>query len=257
MCHYYFEHINMADNKEKTQFFIWGMLTGLIIAGSFFIFKLDDYFEKLKLYKNITKTFYLNTKKDKGGDEKYVSEIEEDQSGTSDKHKKETENSEKRKSEINKNKTDTEYDAQKAAYPEDSLPEANLDDDEIEAIVIQKDELIASVTVQITDLNPLSSTEKNSDSVIQKVSGIRDDRTVTKKNIDVELWKSPLHYKGYKMSRNKLVLYGFASLEGIKIFKLDDVTYIKLASAIYKLDQTYDYKAYQHVDDPSIINKLK
>jgi len=137
------------------------------------------------------------------------------------------------------------------------LPEANLDDEEMEAIVIQKDELIASTTLQITDLNPLSSNEKASDSVIQKVSGIRDDRTVTKKILEVELWKSPLHYKGYKMSRNKLVLYGFTSLEGIKIFKLDDNTYIKLTSAIYKLDQTYDYKPYQLVDDPSIINKLK
>jgi hypothetical protein len=242
----------MADNKEKTQFFIWGMLTGLIIAGSFFILKLDDYFEKLKLYKNITKTFYLNSKKDKDGDEKYVSKTEEDRSSSYDKYK-----NEEKKSETDKNKRDTEGDVQNSAYSEDSLPDANLNDDEMEAIVIQKDELVASTTLQITDLNPLSSAEKTSDSVIQKVSGIRDDRTVTKKILDVELWKSPLHYKGYKMSRNKLVLYGFASLEGIKIFKLDDNTYIKLTSAIYKLDQTYDYKSYQLVDDQSIINKLK
>jgi len=84
----------MADNKEKTQFFIWGMLTGLIIAGSFFIFKLDDYFEKLKLYKNITKTFYLNTKKDKDGDGKYVSEIEKDLTSSSDNYKNEEKKSE-------------------------------------------------------------------------------------------------------------------------------------------------------------------
>ena len=58
----------MADNKEKIQFFVGGILVGLIIAGSFFIFKLDDYFEKLKLYQNITKTFYLTTKKDKIAD---------------------------------------------------------------------------------------------------------------------------------------------------------------------------------------------
>jgi hypothetical protein len=247
----------MAVNKEKIQFFIWGTLTGLIIAGSFFIFKLDDYFEKMKLYKNITKTFYLRPDKDKPIYELNDPKTEKDSNSDTEQLKHDTDKKEKKKPEADKSALNSEDNTSSSALMEDSLSATNFSDDDIEAIVIQKDELIESTTVQIIDLSPMTDAEKTSDSVLQKISGIRDDRTVTKKNIALELWKSPLNYKGYKMSKNKLVLYGFASIEGIKIFKLDDVTYMKLVSSVYKLDQTYDYKSYQHVDDSPIINKLK
>ena len=84
----------MSDFKEKTQTFVLGMLVGLVIAGSFFIFKLDAYIEKLKLYKNITKTFYLdNTKNKKRDIEKTSEETEEKlQTNESKKEKKREKN---------------------------------------------------------------------------------------------------------------------------------------------------------------------
>jgi len=251
----------MADNKEKIQFFVGGVLVGLIIAGCFFIFKLDDYFEKLKLYQNITKTFYLTTKKDKIVGElegMRIIEEEEEDSVTKLKEKEEEEKKEIQRSAGSKNELEPHEDtARSVTLLSDSLPDLRLEDEDMEDIVIQKDKMTASSVLQITDLSPLSASEKTSDSLLQKMSGIKDDRSVSKKNIAVELWTSPLHYKGYKMSKNKLILYGFPSLDGIKLFKLDDVIYIKAASNVYRLEQTYDYKAYQHVDNPSIVNKLK
>nr|MDQ3047835.1 hypothetical protein [Bacteroidota bacterium] len=43
--------------KEKSQGFILGLLVGLLIAGGFFILKLDDYFKELNFYKKVSETF--------------------------------------------------------------------------------------------------------------------------------------------------------------------------------------------------------
>ena len=59
------------------------------------------------------------------------------------------------------------------------------------------------------------------------------------------------------MSKYKLVLYGLASAEGLKLFKLDDVIYLKSSSFIYRLDAVGDFKPYERITDESIINKLK
>jgi hypothetical protein len=47
----------MSSFKEKLQVFMLGLMAGLIIAGGFFILKLDDYFKELNFYKNVVKTF--------------------------------------------------------------------------------------------------------------------------------------------------------------------------------------------------------
>jgi hypothetical protein len=75
--------------------------------------------------------------------------------------------------------------------------------------------------------------------------------------LNIEFWSSPLNYKGYKMSKYKLVLYGIASAEGLKLFKLDDDIYMKSASFVYHLDAFSDFKAYERITDESIIFKLK
>jgi len=53
----------MSSFKEKSYGFIIGILVGLIVAGGFFIFKLDDYFKELSFYKSVSNTFSSDTKK--------------------------------------------------------------------------------------------------------------------------------------------------------------------------------------------------
>src|SRR5262245_56042450 len=45
----------MGSFKEKSQGFVIGVMVGLIVAGSFFIFKLDDYVKELKFYQTFSK----------------------------------------------------------------------------------------------------------------------------------------------------------------------------------------------------------
>ncbi|MBA3972044.1 MAG: hypothetical protein H0X46_07850 [Bacteroidetes bacterium] len=59
------------------------------------------------------------------------------------------------------------------------------------------------------------------------------------------------------MNKYKLVVYGIPSPEGLKLFKLEDVIYIKLASFVYRLDASVDFKPYERITDEVVLNKLK
>ena len=124
-------------------------------------------------------------------------------------------------------------------------------------VVVRKDELLSTKTVEVINLNPTVSRANAKDSLLQKVSGIRDDRNNTKQYFNIEFWQSPLNYKGYKMSKYKIVLYGIALNDGMKVFKLDDVIYLKNLTNVFKLDYTSDFAFYERITDELIISKLK
>lgn len=235
----------MSSFKEKSYGFIIGILVGLIVAGGFFVFKLDDYFKELNFYKSVSNTF--------SNDEKVsVPEIKE--STTNEAKEK------KKKAKLVRNVTNEEdlteenlskVDSNKVV--KDSLTLENPSSDDV---IVRKDELLSTKTLEVINMDPVAKMN-GKDSLLQKVSGIKDDRNSSKQFINIEFWSSPLNYKGYKMSKYKLILYGVASPEGMKIFKLDDVVYLKNASFIYRLDTTGDFKPYERISDESIISRLK
>src|ERR1019366_241838 len=245
----------MINFKEKSQVFIMGLMAGLIIAGGFFVLKLDDYFKELNFYKNVAKTFYLHSKSSesviKSKDTKQIEEVKS--------HKIIT----KKRTIANVDSTDTKNanthfvlitDTINTHLSKDSLSFNNAASEDI---VVRKDEVLSNKTLEVINLNPVVSLNNNADSLLQQVSGIRDDRNTAKQFFNIELWQSPLNYKGYKMSKYKIVLYGIASAEAIKVYKIDDAIYLKNASVVYKLEQSSDFKPYQGITDQSIINKLK
>lgn len=241
----------MINFKEKSQVFIMGMMAGLIIAGGFFILKLDDYFKELNFYKNVAKTFYLNSKSSEStiisSDTKNPEEIKPNRIGT----KKRV------SSMVDSTHTKTNFvlnaDTLNNHLAKDSTSFSNNTED----IVVRKDELLSTKTIEVINLDPLESNVNHSDSLLQKVSGIRDDRNSAKQYFNVELWQSPLNYKGYKMSKYKIVVYGISSADAVKVYKIDEEFYLKNASLVYKLEQSNDFKPYQFVSDQSIISKLK
>jgi len=239
----------MSGFKEKAQIFIIGLSIGLLIAGAFFILKLDDYFKELNLYKKVSQTFTPA---------KEVSHPEPDP--VVEKQKKNTNRSEKKISSKSDSISKTEVpdlslqnDSVKLIKP-DSMSASFVAADDI---VVKKDELLATKTIEVFNMNPTANKPTAKDSLLQKVSGVKDDRLTGKQMFNVEFWQSPLNYKGYKMSKYKIILYGIASAEGLKLYKLDDVIYLKFLSNVYRLDYAGDFKQYERITDEQIINKLK
>jgi len=238
----------MSSFKEKAQLFIMGLMAGLIIAGGFFILKLDDYFKELNVYKSVAHTFSSDSKnKEVAVKMDDAKPLKEDKSIQKKIKRIVQEN-------VSENDKALSHDTLNMNTAKDSLTidAANTND-----IVVKKDGLLFTKTVEVANLSPVASTLNTKDSLLQKVSGVSDDRLNSKQFFNIEFWHSPLNYKGYKMSKYKLVLYGITSADGIKIFKSEDIIYLKNQGLIYKLDQAGDFKPYERITDEAVINKLK
>jgi|ERR1043165_1170911 hypothetical protein len=235
----------MGKFREKSQGFIIGIMVGLIVAGGFFILKLDDYFKELNFYKTLASSFTSETKED-------VKPVAEKETTTAALPKKSNKS-------IVSQETEKEVEIEPKSIPDtlqvpvDSLI---LETPQMEeGIVIRKDELLSTKTLEVINLDPVAKMTQK-DSLLQKVSGIKDDRG-SRQYFNLEFWSSPLNYKGYRMSKYKLILYGLSSAEGLKLFKLDDVVYMKSTGVVYRLDPTGDFKPYERITDETIISRLK
>lgn len=246
----------MSNFKEKAQVFIMGLMAGLIIAGAFFILKLDTYFKELNFYKGLVKT--LTFQSENKTSEKVVPLVEENLV----KDTKNKSNTVKTKNTIS---TDTTSLATKKTLEltADTLTKFQLKDSAIttsntenEDIVIRKDELLLTKTVEVINLDNSINQNGAKDSLLQQVSGIKDDKA-NKQLVNVELWQSPLNYKGYKMGKYKIVLYGIASIEGLKVYTIGNDTYLKAGATVYNLENTSEFKPYEKVTDNTLLSKLK
>jgi hypothetical protein len=237
----------MARFKERSQGFIIGIMVGLIVAGGFFILKLDDYFKELNFYKSVAKSFSSETKEV----EQSPSEVTE--SNLEGKQKKGKPKAKKAEESQNTGESPETPKSDTLSVVKDSLILGSPAGDE--DIVIRKDEQLSTKTLEVINMDPVVKMT-GKDSLLQKVSGIKDDKN-SKQYFNIEFWSSPLNYKGYKMSKYKLVLYGVGSADGLKLFKLDDVIYMKSASLVYRLDNTGDFKPYERITDETVVNKLK
>jgi hypothetical protein len=219
-------------------------MVGMIIAGGFFILKLDDYFKELNFYKTLAGSFSTETKETP----KPQSVPEE----IKDLPKKNTKSKPVKEADITVDEVKEKL-PDTAGVQKDSLvlqtPRME------EGIVIRKDELLSTKTLEVLNLDPVAKMTSR-DSLLQKVSGIRDDRNA-KQYFNIEFWSSPLNYKGYRMSKYKLIVYGLASAEGLRLFKLDDIIYMKSGGFAYRLDPTGDFKPYERITDETILTRLK
>lgn len=232
----------MNNFKDKLQIFVIGLLMGILLGGGFFLLKLDQYltnFQFIKSEKGTISEETVNQMKATENAQKFTKEkLRENQS---------------RKSTAS---TDTFSTMQSNTrngkdYLEDSLLTDSLDllDEEI---VVRKDELLTSRAVELIYIG---STKKHKDSLLQKLTGIREgqDNPVYK----VEFWRSPLNYRGYKMSKNKLVLFGIGSTEPIILYKLDDHFYLKHLQNSYHLDFTDAFRPFDRVTDEEVLARLQ
>lgn len=251
----------MSNFKEKSQSFIIGLMAGLLIAGGFFILKLDDYFKELNFYKNIAKTFVSDSKN-------LESSVKSEETAPPQ-EKKIKPNISKNKAvsvidSTGEKKTNTDLvldaDTLKKYLSMDTVASnttSTISATSSEEIVVRKDELLSTKTIEIINLSHVASSRNSKDSLLQKVSGIKDDKNGTKQFINIELWQSPLNYKGYKMSKYKIALYGLTSLEGLKVYILDDVIYLKSGAIVNKLENSSEFRPYERITEESLISKLK
>lgn len=68
----------------------------------------------------------------------------------------------------------------------------------------------------------------------------------------VEFWKSPLNYRGYKMSRNKLVVYGLDQFESFSLHSDGKIFFIKYFDNYYPVSLSLDFKPLTSMAEPPV-----
>ena len=227
-------------------------MLGLLVGGGFFLFKLDDYFKELSFYKHLTlysSDDSTRTNEDEKARHSSAATVKKTNYAAATPSKRDS-----------SNKQPTQR-AAALSFGADSLGSgANQNETtgqgDADDIVVRKDELISSRPIEIINLS--NSTNLTRDSILQQISDIRDDKSnIARQAITLELWKSPINYKGYKMTRNKIVLFGISEYEDFHCYKNGEAYYLLMQQGLFKLEFTDDFHQFERVADQSLIARMK
>jgi hypothetical protein len=234
----------MSNFRKKAQIFVLGLLLGIVIAGTFFILRLDNYFKELSVYKNFANSFLHQQSTD-------PEKVDTASETASTQIKNKLQNAQFPAKNIAEKKEIPTVDSLR--YTDSIVQSGGFSDN----IVIRKDELLNVRTIELKNLDA-SESMSHVDSLLEKVSEIKDDRNNNRMNsMQIEFWRSPLNYKGYKLSKYNVILYGLTDTENLKIYTLNGILYMKNASTVYKLDYNSDFKPFERVTDEMITSSLK
>jgi hypothetical protein len=206
--------------KRKIPTFIFGVTVGLVVGVAFFVFKINDVFNKLK---------------DSAREE--ITVIQQPVKNIPEEKEKKKQTREKFK--INLRKTD------KINYHEvDSL--INEDSN----INIATDELMSVKNVKVIKLGD----NVTADSLAGRLADIEEVKEGDL--FTIEFWKTPLNSKGYRFTKNKIMLYGIFDYNDVLVYSLDSSHYIKCSGQVYKISYTGDFKKLERVMDTDLLAKI-
>ncbi|MGP8217311.1 MAG: hypothetical protein ACLQQ4_17215 [Bacteroidia bacterium] len=124
-------------------------------------------------------------------------------------------------------------------------------------VVVMTNQLVSVTSLPLKDIDSVTSADKSnhkSDSVIASMSNIDPEKDPPFYRI--EFWQSPLNFKGYKMSKGKIILYGINSNTAFRLVKWDDGYYLWSSQSVYKVEYTDDYKPFEKVVDKTVLKKI-
>ena len=205
--------------KYKIPPFVFGVSIGLLAGVAFFIFKIDDYLKKFNK-PNIDNIKIV---------EQSVPQINSSDKNNFKKSKKlsiHTKNSPN----INYNEVD-----------------ALLNDEDIK---IAEEELLSVKNIKVIDLDA----NQKRDTLTGQLAGVSS--TDYPNLFFVEFWKTPLNSRGYRMTRNRVILYGLSDFSSVTIYKVDDNYYLKNDAVVYKISSGTEFKSMELVQDSDLLAKI-
>lgn len=125
-------------------------------------------------------------------------------------------------------------------------------------VVVMTNQLIVATSISVENRDTLKGNKKTEkmDSTIAAMSEVNSSKDPQEYRI--EFWKSPLNYKGYKMSRSKIIVYGLQPAGGVIMLSKDGEDYYLLNGiTTYKLEYTDDYKPLEQITDKATLKKIR
>lgn len=205
--------------KYKIPAFVFGVSVGLLAGVAFFIFKIDDYLKKFNK-PNIDNIKIV------------------EQSLPPLKSADKDDSKVVKKSSINiKNSPNINYNEVDALLNE-------------EDITVAQEELLSVKNIKVIDLDG----NQKRDTLTGQLAGVSS--TDYPNLFFVEFWKTPLNSKGYRMTRNRVILYGLSDFSSITIYKVDNNYYLKNDDFVYKISAGTEFKSMELVQDSDLLAKI-
>ncbi|MBS1652859.1 MAG: hypothetical protein JSU07_12695 [Bacteroidetes bacterium] len=205
--------------KTKIPTFIFGLSIGLIIGVGVFLFKITDIFNSLK-----------NAAKEQ------ITIIQQPNEKENTHQKEENTNKERFKIKL--------PNSAKVNYKEvDSLIKNS------ENINVATDELLSVRTVKIIKILENHNSKNDTLSELQ-------NKNNNEESCSIEFWKTPLNSRGYRFTKNKVMLYGFVDFNNVIVYELNENYYLKSNDLVFKITYTTEFSALQRVVDNDLLVKI-
>ena len=209
--------------RRKITPFVFGVLIGLLAGVGFFIFKINDWFQKLRDTANERITVI----------EQPVKTVPDP--GTTKEREKKTPR-EKFKVDLGKN--------DKVNYREvDSLI---IQDSKIN---IATEELLSVKNVKVIKITDNAAA---SDSAAALAGVTEPEQEI----FQVEFWKTPLNSRGYRFAKKKVMLYGFPDFSNILIYEADGGYFLRAADQLFRLTYSAEFRQLEKVTDPDLLSRF-
>ena len=127
---------------------------------------------------------------------------------------------------------------------------------EEEEIVVRKEEMIFSVNKEMRFIGAGPEMPDAEDSLAARLAEVQVEKP--KLVYTLEFWDSPIHYKGYKMGNNKVILFGLEPTAGhCELIQWQERVYLRHFEKYYLLSSTFDFKPFQSVTDEDTLSQLR
>lgn len=127
-----------------------------------------------------------------------------------------------------------------------------------ESITLKKEELLISKEFTVYPLEAVNTSKQNkADSLLAVVSGTKDEsKKGNQQKILVELWKSPINYRGYQAAKNKIIFFGIAEIDVLKLYSYKNNLLLKYNETVYSIEYDSEFKAYEKVVDANLLSQI-
>lgn len=240
--------------SSKTLLFFLGLTVGLLAGAGFFIFKMDTLLKEINLFQSKKDTVIIHH-------EVRERNTAAEQKTPAKNFPKDTSKKNISFAELLAKKYAGEIPVKKLMAEADSLfldtvPSSAFPLFEEEDIIVRKDELLGVKTVEVLNYDTAGAAPSSADTAMEQISGIRSSNKILT-SFKTEFWKSPVNYKGYKMTKNKIVLFGISPEEEVQLYMMEETIYMKVNKNFFRLSFTDEFKQFEKVAPPHFLKAEK
>lgn len=121
----------------------------------------------------------------------------------------------------------------------DSVFSTISDDEPLNELVVKRDEMIASKSIELIRMNSKDPARQKNDSLIRQLMEAPPGEPA---RVNIEYWRSPVNFRGYRLIRNSLVLFGLNPEIPVSAQSTADAILLKYGSQTFRLTPTDTYQ---------------